>query len=184
MLLLGVGVVLIVQQIYTHPPQRVDRPRRRPFLGVVAKVILEEVPHKLGIAPLAQSLPDPAHQVQHVVHVVDGDQVRAHRLLGRQMVDGGAGDAEPAFGARAAGRAGAVLFERDVRGGVADVLEVDDAAGGDGVAEARGARGPDAVEHVGAEGHGDDDVFGVADAHDVAGLVGGEDGGARVDAAW
>ena len=34
-----------------------------------------------------------------------------------------------------------------------------------------GSGGPDAVEHVGSQGDGDEEVFGVADAHYVAGFV-------------
>ena len=40
--------------------------------------------------------------------------------------------------------------------------EVEDARRGYGVAEAVGVGGPDAVEHVGTEGNGDEVVFGVA----------------------
>lgn len=43
------------------------------------------------------------------------------------------------------------------------------------------ASGPDAVEHVGAESDGDDEVFGVSDAHDIAGFVPREPIGAVVD---
>ena len=45
-----------------------------------------------------------------------------------------------------------------------------------------GAGGPDAVEHVGAEGDADDEVFGVADAHYVSRLQLWEVGCAGVDA--
>ena len=34
-----------------------------------------------------------------------------------------------------------------------------------------GSRRPDAVEHVGSEGDGDEEIFGVADAHYVARFV-------------
>lgn len=34
-----------------------------------------------------------------------------------------------------------------------------------------GSRGPDTVEHVRSQGDGDEEVFGVADAHHVARLV-------------
>ena len=44
-----------------------------------------------------------------------------------------------------------------------------------------GPGGPYAVEHVGAEGDGDDEVFGVSDAHYVARFVLRQPAGARVD---
>lgn len=56
-----------------------------------------------------------------------------------------------------------------------------------GLGELRGkwtygcASRPDAVEHVGAESDGDDEVFGVSDAHHVTGFVLGEPVGAVVD---
>lgn len=42
------------------------------------------------------------------------------------------------------------------------MLQIHNSPAGDGVAESCGAGGPDAVEHVGAEGDGDEQVFGVA----------------------
>lgn len=43
-----------------------------------------------------------------------------------------------------------------------------------------GSCGPDTVEHVGSQGDGDEEIFGVADAHYVAGFVLGEPGCAGV----
>jgi len=42
------------------------------------------------------------------------------------------------------------------------LAEVEDAGRGYGVAEAGGTGSPDTVEHVGAEGDGDKEIFGVA----------------------
>ena len=46
--------------------------------------------------------------------------------------------------------------------GESRLAEVEDTGGGYGVAEAGGAGSPDTVEHVGAEGDGDEEIFGVA----------------------
>lgn len=45
-----------------------------------------------------------------------------------------------------------------------------------------GSGGPDTVEHVGSEGDGDEEIFRIADAHDVAGFVLWEPVGAGVHA--
>ena len=50
------------------------------------------------------------------------------------------------------------------------------ARGSDGVAKAGGARGPDAVEHVGSEGDGNEEVFWVTYPHYVAGFLDWEEG--------
>lgn len=98
------------------------------------------------------------------------------------MVDKGAGDAHPPlFRRRPAARAAAAVLDGAEVGGVLGVAHVQDAVARDGVAEARRPRRPHAVEHVGAEGDADDQVLGVPDAHDVAGLELGQARGAGGD---
>ena len=57
------------------------------------------------------------------------------------------------------------------------VADVDDAFGGEKHAVASVAGGHYAVEHVDAAGNCFDQIDGGADAHEVAGAIGGEDGG-------
>ena len=64
---------------------------------------------------------------------------------------------------------------------MAGVLEIDRAAAGEGLAGAAGAGGQDAVEHVDAAGDGTDQVGGLADAHEVARAIVGQQRAGRVE---
>src|SRR5919106_4766615 len=79
--------------------------------------------------------------------------------------------------AREAGarRAGAVLVERPRIAGEARVAEVEAAGPGERGARPRRARRQDAVEHVDAALDDSEDALRVADAHEVAGTVGGQE---------
>lgn len=63
-------------------------------------------------------------------------QMRADRLLGRQMVDISSGDSQAAVRFRAAASAGAILLDGDKVSSVPGVFEIQHAVGRDGVAEA------------------------------------------------
>ena len=73
-----------------------------------------------------------------------------------------------------ADHAGAVGVGRVLVFGVLLALDVEAAFGGEEQAVARGAGGQHAVHHVDAHGGVFGDLVGVADAHDVAGLVCGQ----------
>lgn len=96
------------------------------------------------------------------MYVMDAQQMRARRLLGRHMVDVSSRDPQAARRPRPTARASALGGDGRVVVGVAVVAQVHVAGWGHGVSEARGARRPHAVEHVGAERDRDDEVIRVA----------------------
>ena len=112
------------------------------------------------------------------------------RFLGSDVINVSTRDAETAFFFRPAARALTARFYGGEVVGKGCVAEIQGAGGDDGVAEALvessardrgpwacrkrtygGSCGPDTVEHVRAEGDGDEEILGVADAHYVAGFV-------------
>ena len=99
------------------------------------------------------------------MQIVPGHQHRAEDLAGpHQMVKIGAA-------VTAACRTGTGRVERRRVVGVPGVPDVDLAVRGERLAVAAGARREHAVEHVDAGRHGGHDVFGTADAHEVARAV-------------
>lgn len=113
-------------------------------------------------------------------------QMGSHGLLGREMVDVRLGNAQAAVFFRPAGCAGAILLDGAEVLGVARMLEIQNAAGRDCIAEALGkgllfpshafnraaklqrqsctyrcSGRPYTIEHVCSESHGNDEIFGV-----------------------
>ena len=110
------------------------------------------------------------HGVEVEGEVVDGTEGAAEGFAGVHEV------AEIGAGVALAGGAGAVGVGREGVVGEAAVFDVHAAFAGEEESVSCGAGGDDAVHHVDAHAGVFDDLVGVADAHDVTGLVGGEQG--------
>jgi hypothetical protein len=97
--------------------------------------------------------------------------------VGREGIEGGG----PRVEAGRTGGAIASFFQGSGIDGVACVAELEDALAGERRGVAAVAGGEDAVEHVHPGEDGGEDVSLVPDAHEVAGLLGGEHGGGVAD---
>ncbi len=114
------------------------------------------------------SLPEVGHEVKVKAQVVEGAEHRRRQLArARQVVEERPGGAP-------AGRAAARGIERQRVVLVAGVLDLDHALAGEEHAVAGVPRRQHAVEQVHPLGHGVEDVLGIAHAHQVAGLAGGQ----------
>ena len=100
--------------------------------------------------------------------IVQSVEDRRQRFLGGHQVT----EVGPAVAA--ANQAPALRIGRALILGVLAILDVEAALGGEEQAVTRGASGEDAVHHVHPHGGVFGDLVGIADSHDVAGLVGRE----------
>ena len=107
--------------------------------------------------------------------VVDGDERGAEHFFDVEEV------AEIAFREVSAAVAIAAVFQRGFVVRVLGVAEAQGAGVGEGQGVAAVSRGEDAIEHVDAAFDGFEDVFGVADAHEVAGFEVGDEGSDSFD---
>lgn len=181
-------LLLVLHQINTHPPQRLHRPTRILLLPLIQPP--KELPHKRRVPILQNRLPYLPHQIQLIVHIMHRQQMRAHRLLRRCVVDIRPSDAQTAlFGgaahdALAPGLDGAKVFR------VGSVAQVFDAGGGDGVAEAllmsvsslttreernwkthRRPRRPNTIKHIRPQRHTNHQILRIPHAHNIPRLL-------------
>lgn len=125
---------------------------------------------KAGGPAVEDGLAKLAHQVEEEVHVVGGQQDVAQDFIGPDQV------AEVGATEIMAGVAAAGGVQRGGVTGVLGIVQVEPAAQEHGCAVAGQPGGQDAVEDVYAAQDSVDQVFGRADAHQVAGFAGRQDG--------
>ena len=108
-------------------------------------------------------------EIEQEAQIMQAEQPKPEDLLlVDEVADVGAAEAR-------AGRAGAAVVERALVAGEAGVAEVEPTLARERAAGARGARRQDAVEHVDAARDHLEHALGVADSHEVARLLLGEE---------
>src|SRR5579875_1279713 len=113
-------------------------------------------------------LPRAGHEIEQEAQIMQAEQPEPEDLaLADQVAEVGAAEAP-------AGRAPATFVEGPVVAGEAGVAQVEPPRPGQGAAGARGAGRQDAVEEVDSAGHHLEHALRVADAHEVARLVLGQ----------
>src|SRR2546423_11083384 len=120
--------------------------------------------------PSADGAADIRHEALVEPNIMHGNQYRSKHLGREKKVANGAAREMRASVAIAAGFDGVFI------GGVFAVAQSKRAGGGEGVGIAAVARGKDAVEHIDTGRDGGGDVAREADAHEIAGFVGREEG--------
>jgi hypothetical protein len=96
----------------------------------------EEVFQELWVSVLQNGFSDQAHQVQLVVNIVHGQEMSSGSLLCCDVVDVGTSDAQASLCRWTAARALAALFNGPKVLRIDGVADVQDAGGGNGIAEA------------------------------------------------
>ena len=84
------------------------------------------------------------------------------------MIDKGPGDAKTTCFLGSTASAGAAFFHCTEVIAIRTLSEIEHPTGSDSIAEASSPRGPDTVEHVGAQGDGNDKILRVTHTHYIA----------------
>ena len=151
------------------------RARRAGWTEMDARLVGQEAADELLEPTGLDGLADLAHQLLVVVQVVDGVEPGTQDLAALVEV------AQVGAGIVATGVAAAGLVDGAGVVGIAGIADAQQAVPGVEKAGAGVARGNDAVEHVHPAAHGLDDVLRLADAHQVARPVGGQQGGGGLE---
>jgi len=166
----------LFQQINTNASQGNNSPRRYGFS--CTEPLPEPSSQELRIALFHDGMARITHQLHQVVHIIHRHVVSTDGLFTSDMVDESSRDTH-AFArwmtSRQTTRTDTIRAHRPKVSGLSRVAHRYCASGGNGLTGACDAGWPDAVEHVGTEGDGNEKVFWVALAKlglwDVAGSM-------------